>query len=309
MTSVTQRQETSAFVERGCVYTALIGGYERLTEQPVARESSLDFLCFTDDPSLESETWTICPIEPLLPRDPVRSQRSLKIRAHATVPGYDVSVYIDNSLLLLAPPEQLLADVFAADAELAVMKHRFRDTIADEFDVVVEAGLDHRERCEEQRAHYRRDDPASLGLRPLASPMLLRRHTRPRVIRAMDLWFTHVLRYSRRDQLSIWYALRATGLDPLVLELDNFESKYHRWPVEAGRRKDTSLWKRDDFVAMRRRLIDLEAELAALNASRSWRWTAPARRVRAGRGSLSREAQPASNESMSPEPSQSATSR
>ncbi|MEI9906549.1 MAG: hypothetical protein WDO06_00345 [Actinomycetota bacterium] len=31
-----------------CVYTALLGGYETLVEQPKALESSIDFICLTD---------------------------------------------------------------------------------------------------------------------------------------------------------------------------------------------------------------------------------------------------------------------
>jgi hypothetical protein len=295
--------------ERACVYTALLGGYERLTEQPVARESSLDFLCFTDDPALESETWTVRVVEPLLPQDPVRSQRAFKIRAHATVPEYDVSVYIDNSILLKTRPELLLAELLPPECTFAAMAHGFRESIADEFRAVVESRLDTVSRCDEQAAHYAEVDPACLELRPLKGGLLLRRHHDPRVVAAMELWFTHVLRYSRRDQLSLPYALRATGLEPLVLELDNFDSKYHRWPASVGCIADPSVWLRpqEELEQAQLRLAAAESALEALRASRSWRWTSPAR------GKLTRlrpsAAPQASNDSTSPEPSQAATSR
>jgi alkaline ceramidase TOD1/glycosyltransferase MUCI70-like protein len=294
---------------RACVYTALFGGYERLTEQPAARDSSLDFLCFTDDPALVSETWTVHLVEPLLPRDPVRSQRALKIRAHATVPQYDTSLYIDNSILLKTRPEVLLEDLLPPGRGMAVMAHGFRETVGDEFRAVIEDRLDTVGRCDEQAAHYVESDPAYLDLRPLKGGLLLRRHKDPRVMAAMDLWFTHVLRYSRRDQLSLPYALRATGLDPLVHELDNFDSPYHVWPASSGRGRDASLWLRpqDDLEQARMELAAAESALDALRASRSWRWTSPAR------GLLGRFRQPvasqAISDSASPEPSQAATSR
>ena len=294
---------------RACVYTALFGGYERLTEQPAAHASSLDFVCFTDDPTLVSETWSIRLVEPLLACDPVRSQRALKIRAHAAVPEYDISLYIDNSILLKTTPEVMLDELLPHDYSLAVMAHGFRETVADEFRAVIESGLDTVGRCEEQAMHYSEVDPACLELRPLKGGLLLRRHNDARVMAAMDLWLTHVLRYSRRDQLSLPFALRATGLEPLVHEINNFDSKYHTWPASSGRGRDESLWLRpqDDLERARLQVAAAESALEALRGSRSWRWTSPAR------GALSLLRRPpaaqAISDSASPEPSQAATSR
>ena len=41
---------------RYCAYTVLTKGCEELLDQPMANESEVDFVCFTDDPSLQSET-------------------------------------------------------------------------------------------------------------------------------------------------------------------------------------------------------------------------------------------------------------
>src|SRR5215210_7134454 len=62
---------------RNVVFTALVGGYETLTEQPVAAESDFEFVCFTDDAELSSETWQIHPERAL---DEVRARRA---REHA----------------------------------------------------------------------------------------------------------------------------------------------------------------------------------------------------------------------------------
>ncbi|HEY7178206.1 MAG TPA: glycosyltransferase domain-containing protein [Gaiella sp.] len=294
---------------RACVFTALLGGYERLTEQAVARESSLDFLCITDDPTLESETWTVRLVEPLFPLDPVRSQRALKIRAHATVPDYDLSLYVDNSVLLKVPPEVLLAELLPPDRGFAALAHDFRDTVADEFGAVVDAGLDTLARCDEQLAHYLELDPGCLELRPLWSGLLLRRHHEPRVVAAMELWLAHVLRYSRRDQLSVRYALRAAGVEPFEAELDNHDSPYHHWPASAGRVPDASLWlaEQEELEHVRVRLVMAESALRALRATRSWRWTSPARGTL---GRLRAAGTPQeTSDSASPVPSQAATSR
>ncbi|MBC7591354.1 MAG: hypothetical protein H7226_09980, partial [Salinibacterium sp.] len=55
------------------VYCALVGGYEKLLEQPAALESSIPFICLTDDPELRSATWDVRLIESEFALDRVRS--------------------------------------------------------------------------------------------------------------------------------------------------------------------------------------------------------------------------------------------
>lgn len=273
---------------RLCVYTALLGRYERLNEQPVACESDVDFLCFTDDLDLTSETWQIRRTRALFPQDPARSSRALKIRAHIAVHEYDVSLYVDNSVLLLRPPEAILGDLLPDGTPLALVEHGYRESVRAEFVAVAEAALDSPSRLDEQLSHYSATDPEALELRPLKGFLLVRRHNEPRVVSAMETWFAHVLRYSRRDQLSLWIALRESGLEPLVHRFDNFESPYHRWPVIVDRlsRRDWTTWTPPERrlaelrVGLTERTLEvehLEQQLDALQESRSWRWSAPAR--------------------------------
>jgi hypothetical protein len=46
----------------------------------------------------------------------------------------------------------------------------------------------------------------------------------------LEIWFAHVLRYSRRDQLSLNQAFRLAGLVPDAVAMDNYKSEYHVWP-------------------------------------------------------------------------------
>src|ERR1700712_2653389 len=86
---------------RRVVYTALVGGYEELLEQPLARSSTVDFVCFTDDDSLRSEDWEVRRVEPALAADRIRSSRTLKIAGHPSLSDYDESLWIDNRVQLL----------------------------------------------------------------------------------------------------------------------------------------------------------------------------------------------------------------
>ena len=92
---------------RLCVYTVLIENYESLNEQPVVENSQVDFICFTDNPQLTSSSWKIVHVRPVLPLDSARSSRFLKMRPDHILGDYESSIYIDNSVVLKARPEDI----------------------------------------------------------------------------------------------------------------------------------------------------------------------------------------------------------
>jgi hypothetical protein len=71
--------------------------------------------------------------------------------------------------------------------------------------------------------------------------MLARRRTAT-VAEFGEIWYQHVLRYSRRDQLSVLVALRQLpGLGLCAVDIDNHSSPVHRWPVTKGRKRSGPL--------------------------------------------------------------------
>lgn len=247
--------------DRFCVYTALIGAYEPLNEQPAAAKSQIRFICLTDDRNLRSETWEIRHVSPIFEIDPVRSQRDFKIRPHVHLPDFDASLYIDNSILLKEPPESLL-ELFDRKTGFCLPAHSFRDTVLDEFLAVAEHGLDDQSRVFEQLNHYMIDCPEALQQKPCWNGILLRDHRNSIVQATLDLWMAHVHRYSRRDQLSINVAFRRSGLFPQVLQLDNHESRFHSWPHRQGR-DVASRRPQISLCPPGARIRDLERRLAA----------------------------------------------
>src|SRR5208337_2377479 len=221
-----------------CVYTTLIGGYEKLKEQPIALTSRVPFICLTDDPDLRSETWQVQHVPTLFSMDPIRSQRALKLRPHEYLPNFDCSLYIDNTVLLTRPPEELIEEHLSTSG-FCLPKHSYRDTVLDEFLVVARTGLDDQNRIFEQLNHYSIEVPEVLQEKPYWSGILLRDHRNPIVRTMLEVWLAHVLRYSRRDQLSVNLAFRCAGLKPATLCIDNFASWFHSWPhfVKGDRQK------------------------------------------------------------------------
>jgi hypothetical protein len=255
-------------VERAVV-TALIDGYEPLAEQPIAARSDLRFICVTDDPTLTSDTWEMRVITPAFPRDPVRSARRIKALVHEYVPECDETLFIDNAITLRERPETILDGVLA-DHDIALVRHSFRESVADEFAVVADDGLDDPARVYEQLMHYTAVHPEVLEQRPFSAGFIARRHS-PEVDATMRTWFDHQLRYSRRDQLSLNVALALHGLQPTVLALDNAENPLFTTTVPAGRRGErrTGAYRNAmrppvaEIRAAERRIADLEAHVVA----------------------------------------------
>lgn len=295
---------------RRVVYTALLGGYEELLEQPVAQTSKVPFVCFTDDPRLTSETWEIRHVEPTFPFDLVRSARALKIIGHESIDDASETLWIDNTVRLMDDPDVLL-DAWLANGDFTVPRHSERRNLADEFEMVIRMGLDEPNRVLEQLTHYEAAKHEILTQGVLWTAVLARRRNAD-LDRAMHRWYGHVLRYSRRDQLSLPMALYEEGYEAKTLDVGNRRSRWHEWPVAKGRKAteaptrivastpaplslqigalsnelDEVSWRlnhavklrEEEIAALSERLAETESELAEISASVAWRVVAPIRR-------------------------------
>lgn len=176
----------------------------------------------------------------------------------------ELAYSVDNSVILTQPPEFIFEEYFRPRG-FRLPAHSFRDIVLDEFLEVSRLGLDDQNRIFEQLNHYAIDCPEILQEKPYWSAILLRDH-RLGAVRAMsEIWAGHVLRYSRRDQLSVNMAFRQSGLTPDVMPIDNFSSWFHTWPCGQGRNRDKGT--RNPAVSLSPpavRVRQLEQELAEL---------------------------------------------
>lgn len=230
---------------RSCVFSSLVGGYESLTPQPAFAGDDIDKILFTDDPALQSEDWEVRVIAPALPSDPGRSSRRIKVMAHELLSEFETSLYIDNSVQLKAAPSTVLAELAPEGALWASIDHSYRGSVLEEAEALMAVKhFDDPARIKEQVEHYAATVPEALRDKTLWTGILLRRHNDPLVVETQKIWWEQILRYSRRDQVSLPYAFRLSGLVPTVHRLDNFTSHLHEWPNAAGRDRSRALGPR-----------------------------------------------------------------
>lgn len=255
------------------VYSTLIGDYETLRELEIPLEPDVDYLMFTDDPNLTSKTWQLVAVEKTWPHDMSRSQRVIKTIGHPRLNEYEATIYVDNNVVLKKPASEIFEQTLVQN-DIAIAHHSLRNSLADEFEAVAKSNLDTTARVKEQLSHYQKTWPELLEAKPLWCGMLIRRNT-TQVQEFNRIWYEHILRYSRRDQLSVLVALKMAGLAINQLELDHEESQLHR--RDHSIRKVSRAQSRATEPDYEAEITQLKKQISTLKSSTSWRITAPLR--------------------------------
>ncbi len=216
------------------VYTCSIGADYELQDVSHfrAENKNLRFICFSDRQQGASNGWEIIRTNSRFPSDPFRSSREMKILPHKFFRDADVSLYVDTTVDFLKCPSLLINYLLPSQQTLlGLFYHSFRNQLSDEFAAVQRAGLDYTFNIVEQLAAYKADYNHLLSYKPLWGGIIARRHNEVTCVEAMEMWFMHVLRYSRRDQLSLPIALFNTPKSAVnVVSADIRHSAHHQWP-------------------------------------------------------------------------------
>jgi hypothetical protein len=213
---------------RNVVYTCLFGYSEPFADHDYS-DSSVDYVCFTDDPSLTSSRWQFRVVENRM-IDSHRLSKSFKHLPHRHLGAYARSLYIDNTIRLKVAPSEIFGRF---DDDLVMFKHPWRDCVYEEAEAVIESSYDDPDLVRRQMRFYRAlGYPANNGLS--AASFLLRNHHNAALQAVSEDWHGQVLRYSKRDQLSwnvcAWYRkFRFSVIDEPVAD-----NAMIAWPVVDG---------------------------------------------------------------------------
>lgn len=190
------------------VYTAICGKYDIL-EPPAYITPGCDYICFTDNPDLYSDIWKVVQIE-RWHNDPVRTCRRIKVLLHRFLREYKISVWVDANTSLKTDLRPLI-DEYLKNDDIACFEHSERDCIYDEALTCIDLKKDSETLIRKEMDVLRSQGyPSHSGL--IWSGILFRRHDAPLVVKAMNLWWKMICRYSRRDQLAFNYVAWKCGL-------------------------------------------------------------------------------------------------
>ncbi len=243
--------------ERVVVYTAICGNYDELRDPPQPVDD-FDYVCFTDNPSLRSRVWKLRRFDEHF-SDPVRTAKKPKILPHRYFPEYDTSVWVDANLDHRGDLRALLQRGLAEE-NLSLFRHpEDRAGIRAEAEACIRAGKDDPETIARQIETYRAAGYS--GDTPIPACMvILRRHRDPRVMEAMEDWWSEIARFSRRDQLSFHFVAAKRGLAYSTID-------------ENVRSNEWLEWRPHDLKAKRERLErrTRDADVVVLSVPKSGR--------------------------------------
>ena len=203
---------------------------------------------FSDDPALPVPDGVTLVHDPLLGLDPNRASRRAKLMPDRYFPFTTWSIYVDNNARLIADPQDLITHTtLLGNYPIYAIRHPHRSCCYAEAKVCKRTQKDTVERIDGQMIHY-----SNLGFRKnaglLHGAFLIRDHNHPKLAALGQVWFEHVLRYSRRDQLSFAFVAEALNVEPFYMDNALNGSVMFRWPIYIDDdRRDKwkrSYWKR-----------------------------------------------------------------
>lgn len=202
------------------VYSCVVNNYDRLMPPRVLPEG-VSFVCFTDVPKKRVKGWEMRPLaQPPEINDPALVNRYHKIFAHRVLPDADFSIYVDGNLRIEGDLRPLLAQLIASNVAMACPRHPERTNVIDEARFCEYWGkFDSNDKAMigKQLAAYA-DDGMPKDLPLSANGLILRNHRAKGLDDAMSLWWGELLRFSRRDQISLPYVLWKIGLPYRLIE-------------------------------------------------------------------------------------------
>ena len=192
---------------RKAVLTYIIAGYDELKEPDIVTPG-WDYFCVSDAP-IASQTWRPLPVLPSWPDTacPKRHASFVKIMHHLYLPaGYDVCITIDGSMRIRCDLDSFLGEVWSGETDMAIARHPLRNCLYDEAAAVAELRFDDRALVDSQTARYRREGfPRNYGL--YGARLIVKNNRSVSLQNASAIWARELLGGSRRDQLSLTYAL------------------------------------------------------------------------------------------------------
>ena len=204
------------------VYTCITNGYDKLNEIE-KKENNIDYICFTDDKSLTSNTWNIVLInEKLNDLTHVKKQRFIKINPHLFLSEYDISIWIDGNMSIIGDINELLKT--HDESFMTTLQHPYTNCI------YVEA-----KKCSNTKdsafkifkqvfmRYFLEKYPKDNGL--IESRIIIRNHNDENCKKLMSDWWNEVRDYSHRDQLSFNYVLWKNKLNIKLIDtiyINNF---------------------------------------------------------------------------------------
>jgi hypothetical protein len=198
------------------VITSSIGKETNLLSQEYT--NSADFHAFVDSSKLTSNSsWKTIECVPYQSEGYFKNRinaKIFKILPFIFLSNYEYFIWLDSNLLLNQDPK-FLVNKYLKKNDIALVKHNKRDCVYDEAKEVIIQQLDFSENIKSQYKYYKSENyPKNNGLYDCS--LRIQRNTEE--IKNMSvLWWSQIIKYSSRDQISLPFVFSKTNVEPYIL--------------------------------------------------------------------------------------------
>lgn len=190
------------------VYTVIIDHYDSL-KLPEVLNPSIDYYCFTNH---EVESFGVFKVLPVLEfqADSTRTARYIKTHPHFLLSKYEIVIWIDANVVVRNDLHTYISSFRGMKSSLALIKHPDRNSVAAEVKACQRLNKDQSEIMLEQLSHYKEEGFNDSVL--IETNFFMAKIKESNVANFFNTWWREISHFSRRDQLSIPYALEKSGV-------------------------------------------------------------------------------------------------
>jgi len=194
-----------------CVYTALFGEYDTLC--PINKNDHFDFICFSDR-HREVSGWKFVILEKKFDDNNLCAKEP-KVMPHKYLHDYDYSLYLDASVFIYYDISPFISD-FLLDEKFVMFEHPDRNCVYEEAEAIIRGLRANSEIIVDQIKYYFEQGlPRGTGLSEAS--FIWREHNDPEIKTFMTAWWEEILKFSKRDQLSLGFLMWRKNFRPKIL--------------------------------------------------------------------------------------------
>lgn len=203
-----------------CIYTSLYGDRDELP--PIlTKTDNVEYICFSDRDHPNSD-WNVL-VVPAEYSDNNLNAKRFKILPHKYLKDYDASIFIDANTYCYGIVEELIS-CYLIQHNFVMFAHPARDDIYKEVATII-AHRRHRplEIIQQLESYFYQGLPHNSGM--VEGSFIWRTHNNHLVNSFMEEWWSHIVRYSKRDQISLGYLMWKNNFRPKILPKEVGDSR------------------------------------------------------------------------------------
>lgn len=189
------------------IFTAITGKYDALM-LPEVFDSRFDYIVFTDNPIPDSGIYDVRPIQ-YFNGDNTRAARFIKTHPHWLLKDYDLAIWIDSNIMVTGEIQDIVYDFVKSKKPVGAIPHPYRQSVYEEARECKKQLKDNVDDIEAQVKHYK-----SVGFDNgdlIESNFMIFDLKNSRVNDFLNTWWGQIEKFSKRDQLSLNFALDKTS--------------------------------------------------------------------------------------------------